>query len=235
MKVLIVGGSGGIGQALVKRFANMQPNVEVYATYRTTQPVVTLDNVRWIQVDASQECDVSDLAAQVQQLDILINATGLLHTPDKLPEKSIQEFDPHFFNENLQANTVPTLLLAKHFAKALKAKHPTYFVALSARIGSISDNRLGGWISYRSAKAALNMALKTISIEWRYKLANCCVLSFHPGTTDTALSVPFQKNVPADKLFSADFVAESLIDLIHSKQASDSGGFYSYDGSAITW
>ncbi|AZZ96066.1 SDR family NAD(P)-dependent oxidoreductase [Pseudoalteromonas sp. R3] len=235
MRVLIVGGSGGIGQALVKRFANMQPDTQVYATYRTTQPAITLNNVKWIKVDASQECDVCDLAEQVQQVDILINATGLLHTPDKLPEKSIQEFDPGFFNENLQANTVPTLLLAKHFAKALKAKHPTYFVALSARIGSISDNHLGGWISYRSAKAALNMALKTISIEWRYKLPNCCVLSFHPGTTDTALSVPFQKNVPAGKLFTADFVAESLIDLIYSKQASDSGGFYSYDGSAITW
>ncbi|TMP39293.1 SDR family NAD(P)-dependent oxidoreductase [Pseudoalteromonas rubra] len=235
MKVLIVGGSGGIGQALVKRFANTLPDTQVYATYRTAQPTITLDNVRWIQVDASKESDVSDLAGQLQQLDILINATGLLHSQDKLPEKSIQEFDPDFFNENLQANTVPTLLLAKHFAKALKAKHPTYFVALSARIGSISDNRLGGWISYRSAKAALNMALKTISIEWRYKLPHCCVLSFHPGTTDTALSVPFQKNVPAGKLFTADFVAESLIDLIHSKQASDSGGFYSYDGSAITW
>ncbi|WP_125719776.1 SDR family oxidoreductase [Pseudoalteromonas rubra] len=235
MIILIVGGSGGIGQALVKRFASEQPKAQIYATYRTTKPNIELDHVHWVELDASQEDDVRALAKQLPDVDILINATGLLHTPDKLPEKSIQEFDPDFFNENLKANTLPTLLLAKHFAKALKAKQTTYFVALSARIGSISDNQLGGWISYRSAKAALNMALKTISIEWRYKLPNCCVLAFHPGTTDTALSVPFQKNVPPGKLFTADFVAQSLIDLIHSKQASDSGGFYSYDGSTITW
>ncbi|RZM73139.1 short chain dehydrogenase [Pseudoalteromonas rubra] len=235
MIILIVGGSGGIGQALVKRFASEQPKAQIYATYRTTKPNIELDHVHWVQIDASREDDVRALAKQLPNIDMLINATGLLHTPDKLPEKSIQEFDPDFFNENLKANTLPTLLLAKHFAKALKAKQTTYFVALSARIGSISDNQLGGWISYRSAKAALNMALKTISIEWRYKLPNCCVLAFHPGTTDTALSVPFQKNVPPGKLFTADFVAQSLIDLIQSKQASDSGGFYSYDGSAITW
>ncbi|QTL37919.1 SDR family NAD(P)-dependent oxidoreductase [Pseudoalteromonas viridis] len=235
MIILIVGGSGGIGQALVKRFASEQPKAQIYATYRTTKPNIELDHVHWVQIDASREDDVRALAKQLPDVDLLINATGLLHTPDKLPEKSIQEFDPDFFNENLKANTLPTLLLAKHFAKALKAKQTTYFVALSARIGSISDNQLGGWISYRSAKAALNMALKTISIEWRYKLPNCCVLAFHPGTTDTALSVPFQKNVPPGKLFTADFVAQSLIDLIQSKQASDSGGFYSYDGSAITW
>nr|WP_275442788.1 SDR family NAD(P)-dependent oxidoreductase [Pseudoalteromonas sp. OOF1S-7] len=232
---MIVGGLGGIGQALVKRFASEQPKAQIYATYRTTKPNTEPNHVHWVELDASREDDVRALAKQLPDVDILINATGLLHTPDKLPEKSIQEFDPDFFNENLKANTVPTLLLAKHFAKALKAKQTTYFVALSARIGSISDNQLGGWISYRSAKAALNMALKTISIEWRYKLPNCCVLAFHPGTTDTALSVPFQKNVPPGKLFSADFVAQSLIDLLQSKQASDSGGFYSYDGSAITW
>ncbi|WP_125781202.1 SDR family NAD(P)-dependent oxidoreductase [Pseudoalteromonas rubra] len=235
MIILIVGGSGGIGQALIKRFASEQPKAQIYATYRTTKPNIELDHVHWVQIDASREDDVRALAKQLPNVDMLINATGLLHTPDKLPEKSIQEFDPDFFNENLKANTLPTLLLAKHFAKALKAKQTTYFVALSARIGSISDNQLGGWISYRSAKAALNMALKTISIEWRYKLPNCCVLAFHPGTTDTALSVPFQKNVPPGKLFTANFVAQSLIDLIQSKQASDSGGFYSYDGSAITW
>ncbi|MCG7535532.1 SDR family NAD(P)-dependent oxidoreductase [Pseudoalteromonas sp. OOF1S-7] len=235
MIILIVGGLGGIGQALVKRFASEQPKAQIYATYRTTKPNTEPNHVHWVELDASREDDVRALAKQLPDVDILINATGLLHTPDKLPEKSIQEFDPDFFNENLKANTVPTLLLAKHFAKALKAKQTTYFVALSARIGSISDNQLGGWISYRSAKAALNMALKTISIEWRYKLPNCCVLAFHPGTTDTALSVPFQKNVPPGKLFSADFVAQSLIDLLQSKQASDSGGFYSYDGSAITW
>ncbi|WP_194867720.1 SDR family NAD(P)-dependent oxidoreductase [Pseudoalteromonas sp. PPB1] len=235
MIILIVGGSGGIGQALVTRYASEQPEAQIYATYRTTKPTTAPQNVQWLHLDASQEESVRALAAQLPKVDILINAIGLLHTPDKLPEKSIQEFDPDFFNDNLKANTLPTLLLAKHFAKALKAKHPTYFVALSARIGSISDNQLGGWISYRSAKAALNMALKTISIEWRYKLPNCCVLAFHPGTTDTALSMPFQKNVPPGKLFSADFVAQSLTDLIQSKQASDTGGFYSYDGSAITW
>lgn len=235
MKILILGGSGGIGSALINAYLALKPNASIYATYHNHMPTLDDPRLQWIPVDTSSEDDIKMLADQIDQLDILINAAGILHTEHKQPEKTIKSFDIDFFNETIAANTTPTLLLAKYFCGKLNSGNPTHFVALSARIGSIEDNKIGGWISYRCSKAALNMALKTISIEWSYKQPNCCVFAFHPGTTDTDLSKPFQKNVPEGKLFSADYVADCLISQIASKTADDSGKFFAFDGEEIPW
>jgi len=106
---------------------------------------------------------------------------------------------------------------------------------ISAKVGSIQDNRLGGWYSYRASKAALNMAIKTISLEWQYKVPNCCVAALHPGTTDTQLSAPFQANVAIKKLFSADQTAALLIDVIDNLNSKNSGRFWNWDGKEIPW
>ncbi|GHA60214.1 SDR family NAD(P)-dependent oxidoreductase [Photobacterium aphoticum] len=242
MNILIIGGSGGIGQALIQHFHAVHPDATIYATYHSTvpdstaRPVTTsATKVHWYQVDITQEADIAALASALPPLSLLINAAGLLHHPEQGPEKSITAFDPQFFADNVNTNTLSTLLLAKHFMPHLKASPRSHFIAFSARIGSIEDNKVGGWISYRCAKAALNMALKTISIEWRFKLPHCCVLAFHPGTTDTALSAPFQKNVPAGKLFSPAYVAECLAQRIDDTGPEDSGQFFSYDGKVIPW
>jgi len=106
---------------------------------------------------------------------------------------------------------------------------------VSAKVGSIEDNRLGGWYSYRCSKAALNMAIKNISIEWRRRSPNVCVTSLHPGTTDTRLSAPFQRNVPDGKLFSCDHTAQCLVDVVSRLQLSDSGKFLAYNGEELPW
>ncbi|NOH97631.1 SDR family NAD(P)-dependent oxidoreductase [Vibrio sp. 99-70-13A1] len=235
MKILIIGGSGGIGHALIKQLLARKPDASIYATYNSSDPRIDHGNVQWFKVDASSEQDVLWLSNQLSDLDLLINAIGSLHTENKKPEKSVSEFCPDFFHHNLDSNVVPTILLSKYFAKHLKSKHTTFFVSLSARVGSIEDNNIGGWISYRCSKAALNMAIKTISIEWKYKSPHCCVLSFHPGTTDTELSKPFQKNVKPEKLFTSQYVACQLLDLLKYKDASDTGKFFSFNGEEIPW
>ena len=235
MNILIVGGSGGIGSALIERFLAADADTTIFATYRTNRPKLNNPRVNWHVADVTTESDIESLANIVPKLDVLINAVGILHTDDQKPEKTVRKFESDFFQKNISSNTLPTLLLAKHFERHLKGQHRAFFVSVSARIGSIEDNRIGGWISYRCSKAALNMAIKTLSIEWQHKLPNCCVFSFHPGTTDTPLSKPFQKNVPPGKLFSPAFVAQSLLDLLNTKTPQDTGKFFSYDGTEIPW
>lgn len=136
---------------------------------------------------------------------------------------------------SIEINTLPTLLLAQAFFPAFKNSPSVKFAVLSARVGSIEDNGLGGWYSYRASKAALNMVVKNLSIEWRRRLKQATVLALHPGTTDTALSKPFQTNVPQGKLFSADNVAKDLLDLMAGSTPSDSGQFWDYVGREIPW
>jgi len=135
----------------------------------------------------------------------------------------------------MQVNCVPSLLLGKYAGSALKASPQGLFATVSARVGSIEDNRLGGWHSYRASKAALNMALKCLAIEWQRTLPSVRVLSLHPGTTDTNLSKPFQQRVPESKLFSADQTAKYLLKLCREAHSHDSGRFIAWDGSTIPW
>ncbi|MCK8046003.1 SDR family NAD(P)-dependent oxidoreductase [Shewanella sp. 1CM18E] len=234
MNVLIVGGSGGIGLALVKHYLTSN-DVNVFATYRTQKPSLNHPNLTWYKVNVTVESDIEELANQLPSLRLLVNAVGMLHDGEHNPEKSIKEFNSDFFNKNIAINVTPSLLLAAYFSRHLTAKSTSHFITISAKIGSIEDNRLGGWVSYRSSKAALNMAMKTISIEWRFKQANTCVLVFHPGTTDTELSKQFQRNVPEGKLFTPEYVADCLSRIIRDTSASDTGKFYSYDGSILPW
>ena len=235
MKVLIIGGNGGIGKAILRHIIATFPNARIYATYHSTLPEEKRVDITWLKANVSLDADVKKLAEKISNLDLLINAAGFLHDEANKPEKSINEFTPEFFNQNLSSNTLPTLLLAKYFSTHLKAKHQTYFISLSARIGSIEDNNIGGWVSYRCSKAALNMAIKTISIEWQFKLPNCCVFAFHPGTTDTQLSKPFQKSVSPNKLFTAEYVSQQLFNIISKVKPSGTGKFYSFNGEELPW
>ncbi|MGC9404375.1 SDR family NAD(P)-dependent oxidoreductase [Vibrio genomosp. F10] len=235
MNILIIGGSGGIGLALIEHFLSSNNTQTVYATYRNAQPNISAPNLNWHKVDVTAEGDIEELANAIPKLDVLVNAVGVLTGPEHSPEKTINAFDVDFFNQNLSINTVSTLLLARYFGQHLKSKSLSHFVSLSARVGSIEDNQLGGWISYRCSKAALNMAIKTISIEWQRKKHNCCMFAFHPGTTDTSLSKPYQKNVPEHKLFTPQYVAAQLASMIETTTSEDTGKFYSFDGKEIPW
>ncbi|MET4696474.1 SDR family oxidoreductase [Endozoicomonas lisbonensis] len=235
MDILITGGSGGIGLAMVKTLLKEMPDTKVHATWRSQEPVFQHHNLTWHSLDLTSEPQIQSLSNRLPKLDWLINAAGVLHNQHHQPEKTIQRVEPDFFLENLKINTLPTLLLARYFQSALKQSESSRFAVISARVGSISDNYLGGWISYRCAKAALNMALKTLSIEWKRTVPNCTVLALHPGTTDTRLSKPFQRNVSPEKLFTPEKTASLLLTIINESSSDYSGKFLAYDGIELPW
>lgn len=242
MIAVIAAGNGGIGQAIIEQMLAANPDTTIHASYNNSTPTqMLLDNRRitWTQVDLTSESDIKNWLGGIDTLDWLVNCAGILHKADQGPEKSIREFDANFFYHNIQINCLPTLLLAKH-ANAIYRRQKSeasikIFATVSAKVGSIEDNRLGGWYSYRASKAALNMSLKNLSIEWQRQLPNVCVASLHPGTTDTQLSKPFQKNVAAGALFDSDFTASKLIHILGSLSAEQTGRFWSWDGTELPW
>lgn len=239
MKVLICAGNGGVGQGLISAIRERYPDAEIAATYRSRKPENNPADVHWYQTDLTHRDSVGKLAESVTQVDWLINCAGFLHhhTDDGFqgPEKSIRQFEPDFFLHNIQHNTLPTLLLAQHFSSALKKSTRGIFAAVSAKVGSIEDNRLGGWYSYRASKAALNMALKTLSIEWQRSHKHLCIAALHPGTTDTGLSEPFQKNVPEGKLFTPEQTGHYLLNVLERLTPEQTGSFFSWNGETLPW
>lgn len=244
IRVAILGASGGIGAALLDNLANREDIDTIHASFFNSQAAGSLGNIaafkgscelHWSQVDASDEQSVADWVQSIGRIDWLINCVGMLHTSTEGPEKSISAFSPEHFQNSMAINCLPTLLLAKYARLALKDSPCGVFASVSARVGSISDNRLGGWYSYRASKAALNMVLKCLAIEWARNTPDVRVTALHPGTTDTRLSKPFQQNVPEQKLFSAEKTASLLIRQLESLHAHPSGRFIAYDGEEIPW
>lgn len=235
MDILVVGANGGIGLAIVKQLLTALPEANIHATYHRQRPDFTSQRVTWFQLDVTQESDVAMFSQRFSTIDWLINAVGMLHAQDHGPEKNLQALDGDFFMQNIAVNTLPTLLLAKYFSPLMKASTAAKFVTISAKVGSISDNRLGGWYSYRASKAALNMLLKTLSIEWQRTIKQGVVLALHPGTTDTPLSKPFQANVPVDKLLTPQQSAALLVELISQATSQQTGQFLAYNGERLSW
>ena len=235
MNIVIAGGSGGIGSAFVEVLAR-RPDVEkIIATCNSHSPALDHVKVIWHPLDLTDEAAIGDWAAQTDEIDWLINATGILHTPAQGPEKSVRQIDPAFFLMNMSINALPALLLAKHLHSKFRHGRPAVFATISARVGSIEDNRLGGWVSYRASKAALNMSLRTLAIEWRRTLPNVAVVALHPGTTDTALSKPFQRNVPHGQLFTPEYSVNCMLTVLEKLKPADSGQFLAFDGERLPW
>ncbi|USD42847.1 SDR family NAD(P)-dependent oxidoreductase [Vibrio sp. SCSIO 43135] len=239
MRVLIVGASGGIGGAIVRELTSRNGNWVVHATCRNDSCFASNTSVSWHQVDICCEVQVEQLASQVGEVDWIINTVGVLHWDNFSPEKRLKQTSTEQLMESIQTNALPTLLIAKYFEANLKRSASPRLVTISARVGSIEDNRLGGWYSYRASKAALNMIIKTLSIEWGRTLKHASIFAFHPGTTDTDLSKPFQANVPSGKLFTAEYVAQALISVLNQSckpgEETLNGKFIAYDGSEIPW
>ncbi len=160
---------------------------------------------------------------------------GILHTALFSPEKQLASFNPEQFSQTLMANSLTPLLWLKHLVPFLSFKPCCQIVVFSARIGSISDNNLGGWYSYRASKAALNMMLKTAAIEFKRRAKNIKLIAFHPGTTDSPLSRPFQRNVPEGKLFTSTFVATSLLNHLETYQADGELTYIDWQNKPINY
>lgn len=230
---LLITGST-IGVALAEQFADDRDVESIMLTWHTRKPEVTSKKITLAQLDLSDEGAVSDLFAGLDKLDGVVNTVGFLHSDNIGPEKSISRADPASFFKSMEINTLPTLLLAKHARRLLKASQSSSFASLSAKVGSIEDNRLGGWYSYRASKAALNMVLKTLAIEWGFALPKCTVAALHPGTVVSPLSKPFSRDKSA-RLFSPEESATHLKAILDKLTPQQSGRFWSWDGSEIPW
>lgn len=242
LTILVVGASGGIGGAMLAELRRRYPESRLIGTWQSTPPTTVSSSmehvssdVEWEQLDATSDEAVSSLLERIGKLDWVLDASGYLHSASGQPEKSLRNVEPEFFIENMKRNVLPTLLLAKHSQTNMKRSGNTVFATLSAKVGSIEDNRLGGWTSYRCSKAALNMAIRNISIEWKRRNPLTCVVALHPGTTATNLSLPFQRNVPEAQLFSVEKTASFLVDRLQQLTPEHTGSFLAFDGEVLPW
>lgn len=233
--VILIGGSGGLGRAMVEALLEQVPGVQIFATYHQTEPTLQHERLTWHRLDVRDSEAIAQWAADFDHVDWILNFAGFLHGEAGGPEKSIQALDSEFLIESIRVNSLPSLLLAKNFARALKRSAAPLLATVSARVGSIEDNRLGGWYSYRISKAALNMALKTLSIEWKHSHPKGRVAALHPGTNDTALSKPFQANVKPENLFRPEYTASMFLKLLTRLEPGDSGKFWAWDGEILPW
>ena len=229
---LVVGASGGIGAAFFNQLRERNPDARVLGTSRQgSDSLLALD----LSDPASIDAFIERLSKREFALDQIIIATGLLHQDAMGPEKSYRDLDAGWLYHVMQVNAIGPIYLLGKLVGLIERKAKVQISLLSARVGSISDNRLGGWYGYRASKAALNMYLKTLSIELARTHKGVQILSLHPGTTDTALSKPFQARVPADKLFTPEFAATSLLGVMQQAEGGGSGQFLAWDGQTISW
>lgn len=198
-----------------------------------------IDGVNGGKIDLTDEESIraaAEVASRDGPLDLVIVTTGILSVDDRIrPEKAMKELDAVALGALFSINAIGPTLVAKHFLPTLRKQSKTVFAALSARVGSIGDNRLGGWYAYRASKSALNMLLKTLSIEHARLWPESVVAGLHPGTVDTSLSRPFTGRTPKEKLFSAQQSADYLLDVIDGFEPADSGGVFAWDGSRIEY
>ena len=230
-KIAIFGANGSIGQALC---AHYQKQSDVYAFTRNDFDIDESGLVK-ILLDDFNEDSVFQAANKFDNdfFDKIIVSIGILHNERFMPEKRIEEVSSDQFLEIIRINTLIPTLIARSFHKKLKKNDKSTLAFLSARVGSITDNRSGGWYSYRASKAALNMVIKNLSIELRRYNKELVVIGLHPGTVDSRLSQPFQKNLEDSKIFSADFSVLKLSSVIDSLDIDDSGKCIAWDGEDI--
>ncbi len=244
--VLVTGASSGIGHAMVRQLLDNRHVGRVHALSRSASGNQALRGLQahhggrlmLIDADITVESDLARVAAMVpagEGLHLLINAAGVLHEAGLAPEKTIEQVNRASLAEVFALNAFAPLLLAQALLPQLCCNQPAVFASLSARVGSIGDNRAGGWYAYRASKAAQNQLLKTFSIEWKRRnpLGTCLLL--HPGTVDTPLSAPFQSKVPPGHLFDTSRAAQQLLQVIAGSSPVDSGRFMDWRGQDIPW
>jgi NAD(P)-dependent dehydrogenase (short-subunit alcohol dehydrogenase family) len=240
---VIIGSNGGIGQALVGTLLAKAQFESLFCLNRNRQttnltPDIAAPPTRLIglHIDLTQEDAIAHAAQQVSlegPVSLVLVATGMLHDGEQTPEKTMRHLSSDALLRAFHINAVGPALVAKHFLPLMTRDGPSVFAALSARVGSISDNRSGGWYSYRASKAALNMLIQTLALEHARKFPLGVCVGIHPGTVDTNLSKPFQSGVPGERLFSPDLSAAHILKLITQLTAAHSGGLYAWDGARI--
>lgn len=229
---VVIGAGGGIGSALVEALAASGRYARVHALSR--EPCQDSGPISGGFIDVTDEVSVREAAHRIgSPLDLAVIAVGILHEDGRMPEKAMRELDGSALARDFEVNTIGPALALKHFAPLLARDRRAVIAALSARVGSISDNRTGGWYGYRASKAALNMIVRTAAIEIARSRPLAVCVALHPGTVDSRLSLPFQRGVPSDRLFTPQRAAGQLIDVLAGLDAKVSGRHFAWDGSEI--
>lgn len=233
--IAVIGSSGAIGNAFVNQLAKLYPDAHIHAFARHHTEKAE-NNIFRHSIAYDSESSIEEAAALASKdlpLNMVIVATGILHDEKLTPEKSLKDLLAEKFQRSFAANTITPALIAKYFLPRLDKNNQSIFAALSARVGSVSDNKLGGWYAYRASKAALNMVIKTAAVEINRFHKKAIVVSLHPGTVMSNLSEPFQKNVPKEKLFTPEFSATKMLDVLNNLTPEDSGKCFAWDGAEI--
>jgi NAD(P)-dependent dehydrogenase (short-subunit alcohol dehydrogenase family) len=224
---LVIGATGGLGAALLQQLQLDATFAQTVGLSRSSQPALDLLD------EASIAACAQHIAARGLTLRLVIDATGMLHGQNHQPEKSWQQLDPAQMAQAFAINAIGPALLMKHFLPLLPRQGKAVFATLSAKVGSIGDNRLGGWYSYRASKAALNQLVHTAAIELRRRQPETVCVALHPGTVHSTLSAPFAKT--GLDVRQPDEAAQRLLQVLNGLGASDSGGFFNHDGQALPW
>lgn len=236
LNVAVVGGSGGVGRAIIGQATELPEVGAVYCLSRTLSGNLP-DQVPHIKIDVTDEAAIGAAAARIGEtgpLDIIIVATGLLHErPGIEPEKDWRHLTAAQLATYFAVNTIGPALVAKHFLPLMRRDTPGVFAALSARVGSISDNGIGGWYGYRASKAALNMIVRNLAIELRRKRYRTICVGLHPGTVETGLSEPFMANTRPGQVVAPEVAARNLLTVIGQLTDAESGQLIAWDGKII--
>ena len=231
---VVVGASGGIGGALVEALAARADVASVLALSRKPAAFAST-KVQGAAIDLLDEASIAAAAERcnTQPPRLVLCAAGILHDAGLQPEKKLGDLDPAQFARVLAINTIGPAMVIKHFAPLLPRQGRSVIGLLSARVGSISDNRLGGWYAYRASKAALNQVVRTAAVELARRWREAIIVGLHPGTVETRLSAPFRGNVSPEKLFAPERSAAHLLSVVDRLQVADSGKCFAWDGSEV--
>ena len=226
----LIVGLGGIGSALIAELALRAPGLRLITAGRQGTD---------LHVDLEEEGSVEAFGVQARQrlgsLRLVLVCSGWLHGDGLMPEKRLSQVSRQGLERSLAVNGFGPLLLARELEPLLPRRDPCHFASLSARVGSIGDNQLGGWYAYRAAKAAQNQLLTTLALEWRRRRPLTSVTLLHPGTTATSLSEPFRGGVAPERLFSPEQAAGHLLTVLAGQRPENSGAFLAWDGQPIPW
>ncbi len=224
--IAVLGASGAIGSAFTKLLSEKYPNASLFAFSSNGK-----HNIDYSSEDSIAQA--AEIATKEKMLDLVIVATGMLHDDQLMPEKSLRDLSAEKFQRIFAVNAITPAIIAKYFLPKLNNRQSSIFSVLSARVGSISDNKLGGWYSYRASKAALNMIIRNSAIEVNRQNKQAIVIGLHPGTVDSNLSKPFQSHIPNGKLFTPEYSAGKLLQVLEKLNPEQTGKCFAWDGEEI--